>query len=73
MISRNQMIFLLLFTSLLLLIYMLLHIPFSLSSKSHFCSPCPPFEPLTSLSQLEELTKRSQCCGHVKTLNTLYR
>jgi len=73
MISRNQMIFLLLLTSLLLLLYMLPHIPFSLSSRSDFCSPCPPFQPLTSLSQLEELTKRSQCCGHVKTLNTLYR
>ena len=72
MISRNQMICLFLPTSLLLLLYMLLHIPFSLSSKSHSISPCPPFEPLTSLSQLKELTKRSQC-GHVKTLNTLYR
>ena len=66
MISRNQMIFLLLFTSLLLLLYMLLHNPLSI------CSPCPPFESLTSLLQLKELTKRSQC-GHVKTLNTLYR
>ena len=73
MISRNQMIFLLLFTSLLLLFYIQLNTPFSLSSKSDSFSPCPPFEPLTSLSQLEELTKRSQCCGHVKTLNTLYR
>ena len=66
------MIFLLLFTSLLLLLYMLLHNPLSISSKSDFSSLCPPFEPLTSLSQLKELTKRSQC-GHVKTLNTLYR
>ena len=45
----------------------------SLSSKSNFCFPCPPFQPLTSLSQLETLAKTIQCCGHVKSLNALHR
>ena len=67
MLNRAQRIALFLTSGLVLLFYVsLLQTPFFLAP------PCLPFHPLTSLSQLPELAKGRQC-GHVATLNALYR
>ena len=72
MLSRAQMIVLFFTIGLLLLLYALPHTPLSLVSMSTSNTSCPSFDPLTSLSQLPELAKGRQC-GHVATLNALYR
>ena len=73
MLSRAQMILLLLTISLLFLVYAQLRTPLSMSTSSSSSSPsCPSFDPLTSLSQLPSLAK-GRPCGHVATLNALYR